>query len=163
MSNELEHSELLLSNQLCFRLYTASRLIIKSYTPLLTKLGLTYPQYLVMMALWEHDRQPVGHVSRRLLLGTNTLTPMLKRMESMGLITRSRTEGDRRMTIVELTELGRKMEDEAAQIPHTQVERLVCNGAADELIPGINIRLDSLISVLKSLTDDEEPKKSDKA
>lgn len=152
MSSEHEHSDLLLSNQLCFRLYTASRLIIKSYTPLLTKLGLTYPQYLVMMVLWERDRISVGEVAKRLMLQTNTVTPLLKRIESMGLIEKSRGTDDLRHAFVELTQKGRDMEEVASKIPQTQVERLVCHGAAEELIPGISIRLDSLITVLRELT-----------
>lgn len=152
MSSEHEHSDLLLSNQLCFRLYTASRLIIKSYTPLLTKLGLTYPQYLVMMVLWERDRISVGEVAKRLMLQTNTVTPLLKRIESMGLIEKSRGTDDLRHAFVELTPKGRDMEEVASKIPQTQVERLVCHGAAEELIPGISLRLDSLITVLRELT-----------
>ncbi len=155
MSSEREHPDLLLSNQLCFRLYTASRLIVKSYIPLLTKLGLTYPQYLVMMVLWEEDGLPVGSIARRLMLGTNTVTPLLKRMEALGLIARRRGGDDMRTTIVGLTERGREMERTASQIPSTQVARLICNGAADELIPGINLRLDSLIVVLRHLTEEE--------
>lgn len=157
MSSEHEHSDLLLSNQLCFRLYTASRLIIKSYTPLLTKLGLTYPQYLVMMVLWERDRISVGEVAKRLMLQTNTVTPLLKRIESMGLIWKSRGTDDLRHAYVELTQKGRDMEEVASKIPQTQVERLVCHGAGEELIPGISIRLDSLIMVLRELTGEAPP------
>ena len=75
------HEELRLKNQLCFRVYTLSRLITQAYRPLLDPLGLTYPQYLVMMVLWENDRQTVGEIGQRLMLDTNTLTPMLQRME----------------------------------------------------------------------------------
>lgn len=156
MSSEHCHADLLLSNQLCFRLYTASRLIIKSYTPLLTRLGLTYPQYLVMMVMWEGGRMSVGDVARRLMLQTNTVTPLLKRMESMGLIEKSQGTEDRRLAFVGLTEKGRSLEDVASSIPRTQVERLVCNGAGEELIPGINIRLDSLITVLRQLTGEAD-------
>lgn len=152
MSSQHEHPDLLLSNQLCFRLYTASRLIIKSYTPLLTKLGLTYPQYLVMMVLWERGRASVGEVARSLMLQTNTVTPLLKRIESMGLIVKTRGTEDLRHSFVELTQKGKEMEEIASKIPQTQVERLVCHGAGEELIPGISIRLDSLITVLRHLT-----------
>ena len=79
-----------LDNQLCFRLYTASRLITQAYTPLLDELGLTYPQYLVMMVLWEKDCQPVNDIAKRLFLETNTVTPLLKRMEAEGLVERLR-------------------------------------------------------------------------
>ena len=85
-----------LDNQLCFRLYTASRLITQAYTPFLTRLGITYPQYLVMMVLWEKDSQPVNDIAKRLYLETNTVTPLLKRMESEGLVERLRDAADRR-------------------------------------------------------------------
>jgi len=77
------HSELQLDNQLCFRLYTAARLIIQAYTPMLTQLGITYPQYLVLTVLWEKDSQPVNDIARRLLLKTNTVTPLLQRMDGV--------------------------------------------------------------------------------
>ena len=84
--------QLKLDNQLCFRLYTASRLITQAYHPLLSEHGLTYPQYLVLMALWEKDAQPVNDIAKRLYLETNTVTPLLKRMEAAGLVTRCRNK-----------------------------------------------------------------------
>ena len=78
--------QLKLENQLCFRLYTASRLITQAYHPLLSRIGLTYPQYLVMMVLWEQDGQPVNDIAKRLYLETNTVTPLLKRMEAEGFL-----------------------------------------------------------------------------
>lgn len=163
MSSAHDHSDLLLSNQLCFRLYTASRLIIKSYTPLLTRLGLTYPQYLVMMVLWERGVMSVGEIARQLMLQTNTVTPLLKRMETEGLVKREKAAGDQRQTIVSLTARGREMESEAADIPSTQVGRFLCNGADEETIPGMNIRLDSLIIILRAMTgeDDGSPDRED--
>ncbi len=152
MSSEKKHADLLLGNQLCFRLYSASHLIVKSYTPLLAKLGLTYPQYLVMMALWEHDEIRVNDLAKTLLLQTNTVTPLLKRMETMGLVTRFKDSDDQRQVIVRLTDEGRRLEETASSIPKTQVERILCNGANEELIPGLNNRLDSLIEVLKLMT-----------
>ncbi len=152
MSSEKKHADLLLGNQLCFRLYSASHLIVKSYTPLLAKLGLTYPQYLVMMALWEHDEIRVNDLAKTLLLQTNTVTPLLKRMETMGLVTRFKDSDDQRQVIVRLTDEGRRLEETASSIPKTQVERILCNGANEELIPGLNYRLDSLIEVLKLMT-----------
>ncbi len=152
MSSEKKHADLLLGNQLCFRLYSASHLIVKSYTPLLAKLGLTYPQYLVMMALWEHDEIRVNDLAKTLLLQTNTVTPLLKRMETMGLVTRFKDSDDQRQVIVRLTDEGRRLEETASSIPKTQVERILCNGGNEELIPGLNNRLDSLIEVLKLMT-----------
>ncbi len=155
MSSEKKHADLLLGNQLCFRLYSASHLIVKSYTPLLAKLGLTYPQYLVMMALWEHDEMRVNDLAKTLLLQTNTVTPLLKRMEAEGLVTRFKDQNDQRQVIVRLTDEGRRLEETASTIPKTQVERLLCNGAKEELIPGLSIRLDALIEVLKLMTKSE--------
>ena len=77
-----------LENQLCFRLYTASRLLTQAYHPLLSKYGLTYPQYLVLLVLWEKDAQPVNDIAKRLHLETNTVTPLLQRMEKEGVLLR---------------------------------------------------------------------------
>ena len=90
----MAHPELQLDNQICFRLYSAARLITQAYTPLLTKLGITYPQYLVLMVLWEDDSQPVNTIAHRLLLETNTVTPLLQRMERLGLIARKKGSAD---------------------------------------------------------------------
>ena len=87
--------QLKLGNQLCFRLYTASRLITQAYHPLLSGIGLTYPQYLVMMVLWEQDAQPVNDIAKKLYLETNTVTPLLKRMEAEGFVERSRSKAAR--------------------------------------------------------------------
>ena len=78
--------EFRLDNQLCFRLYTASRLLTQAYHPLLSQYGLTYPQYLVLLVLWEKDEQPVNDIAKRLFLETNTVTPLLQRMEKEGLL-----------------------------------------------------------------------------
>lgn len=110
------HSELLLENQLCFRLYTASRLVIQTYNPLLANLGITYPQYLVLMVLWEKDSQLVNDIAHRLFLATNTVTPLLQRMEAAGLVTRQRGLTDKRQQIVSLTQKGRDMEEQAYRI-----------------------------------------------
>ncbi len=101
------HAELQLDNQICFRLYTAARLITQAYTPMLNKLGITYPQYLVLMVLWEQDSQPVNDIAHRLLLETNTVTPLLQRMEKLGIVTRKKGEQDKRQQIVSLTQRAR--------------------------------------------------------
>ena len=111
------HEQLKLSNQLCFRLYTVTRLITQAYRPLLDPLGLTYPQYLVMMVLWEQDNQTVGDIGRRLMLDTNTLTPMLQRMEREGLLVRTHGISDGRQTLVSLTKKGIHLEEQAKDIP----------------------------------------------
>ena len=94
----------LLDNQLCFRLYTASRLLTQAYHPLLSEQGLTYPQYLVLLVLWEKDGQPVNDIAKRLCLETNTVTPLLQRMEKEGIITRAKGKTDARQMIVSLTQ-----------------------------------------------------------
>ncbi len=111
------YDQLKLDNQVCFRLYTASRLITQAYRPLLEPLGLTYPQYLVMMVLWEQDNQLVGDLCRRLTLDTNTLTPLLQRMEKEGLVIRTRGIADGRQTLVSLTKKGLHLEEQAKDIP----------------------------------------------
>ena len=111
------HEQLKLSNQLCFKLYTVTRLITQAYRPLLDPLGLTYPQYLVMMVLWEQDNQTVGDIGRRLMLDTNTLTPMLQRMEREGLLVRTHGISDGRQTLVSLTKKGIHLEEQAKDIP----------------------------------------------
>jgi len=110
------HKELQLDKQICFRLYTAARLVTQAYTPLLNTLGITYPQYLVMMVLWEKDCQPVNDIAHRLLLETNTVTPLLQRMEKLGIVTRKKGEQDKRQQIVSLTEKGKEMEEQAYRI-----------------------------------------------
>ena len=87
------HAELQLDNQVCFRLYSAARLMTQAYTPFLNELGITYPQYLVLMVLWEKDSQPVNDIAHRLLLETNTVTPLLQRMEKQGIVSRRKGEG----------------------------------------------------------------------
>jgi len=144
------HAELQLDNQVCFRLYTASRLIIQAYTPILTKLGITYPQYLVLMVLWEKDAQPVNDIAHRLMLETNTVTPLLQRMEKAGIISRKKGEQDKRQQIVYLTEKGRAMEQEAYDtIPAGMGEQLsACPLKIDDYAL-LARQLDSIIGSLK--------------
>ena len=111
-----------LDNQLCFPLYAASRLLIRLYKPHLEPLGLTYPQYVVLMILWEEAPCPVKTVSRRAILNTNTLTPLLKRLEQLGLIRRQRCEGDERRVILALTERGEALRERCACIPGALLE-----------------------------------------
>ena len=119
------HEELRLDNQICFRLYTAARLITQAYTPMLNELGITYPQYLVLMVLWEQDAQPVNDIASLLLLETNTVTPLLQRMEKQGIVIRKRGKEDKRQQIVSLTEKGKAMEEIAySSIPAGMKEKL---------------------------------------
>jgi DNA-binding MarR family transcriptional regulator len=108
---------LLLDNQLCFALYSASLAMTKLYKPLLDDLGLTYPQYLVMLVLWEGDRLMVSELGQRLCLDSGTLTPLLKRMESTGLVSRMRDAEDERRVRIQLTAAGRKLKARAAKVP----------------------------------------------
>ena len=146
----MAHPELQLDNQICFRLYSAARLITQAYTPLLSKLGITYPQYLVLMVLWEQDSQPVNDIAHRLLLETNTVTPLLQRMERLGLIARKKGEQDKRQQIVSLTEKGRSLEEQAYNIiPSGMGEELKSCPLQGKDYEQLAKDLDSLIETLK--------------
>jgi DNA-binding MarR family transcriptional regulator len=106
-----------LDERLCLALYTASRAMTSRYRPLLGSLGLTYPQYLVMVLLWEEGDASVGQVGARLDLESSTLSPLLKRLEAMGLVTRTRASRDERSVTVGLTGAGRALEVRAAHVP----------------------------------------------
>ena len=108
---------LLLDNQLCFPLYACAREVIKRYRPFLDELGLTYTQYIAMMVLWETPCVSSRQLGRRLCLDSGTLTPVLKRLESMGYVNRKRDEKDERNLIVTLTEAGQALKERAAFIP----------------------------------------------
>jgi len=144
------YSELQLDNQLCFRIYTASRLIIQSYTPFLKQLGITYPQYLVLMVLWEQDEQPVNDIARRLMLETNTVTPLLQRMEKQSIISRRKGDKDKRQQIVSLTEKGKAMEQQAFDIiPAGMGEQLSACSISIEEYGDMAKNMDELIKTLK--------------
>lgn len=144
------HDELKLDNQICFRLYSASRLITQAYTPMLTALGITYPQYLVLMVLWEKDNQPVNDIAHRLILETNTVTPLIQRMEKQGLITRKQGDKDKRQQIVSLTQSGKEMEERAYQlIPPAMLGKLSACPLQLEDYQNLAKELDSIINTLK--------------
>ena len=115
---------LLLDNQLCFALYRAQRAMTAAYVPLLAELGLTYPQYLVMLVLWERDGERVSAIGDRLALDSATLTPLLKRMEAAGLVERRRSEVDERVVEVFLTADGKRLKRRAADIPRCMLEKV---------------------------------------
>lgn len=115
-------AHLRLDQQLCFPLYAASNLMTRLYRPLLEELGLTYPQYLAMLALWEASPCTVSALGERLLLDSGTLTPLLKRLEAAGLVRRVRDAADERRVLVSLTDNGLALRDRADGVPH----RLVC-------------------------------------
>jgi len=129
-----QYPQLHLDNQLCFSLYSLSRLVTQQYTPLLKKLDITYPQYLVFMVLWEnyeHGNQPLAIkvLSQKLLLDTGTLTPLLKRLEAKGLLSRTRSPEDERVVLVALTEEGIALRERAKTVP---IE-LFCSSGLDAL------------------------------
>ena len=114
---KMDFEQLKLENQLCFPLYAASRIITRKYKPLLDPLGLTYTQYIVMLALWEKDSLSVNQLGEILWLDSGTLTPLLKKLEGQGLVRRSRSVQDERMLIVEVTDAGWQLLEKAAEVP----------------------------------------------
>lgn len=121
---DLGENPLALDRQVCFALAVASRSVIGIYRPLLEPKGLTHPQYLVMLALWDREPRSVKDIGATLRLEPATLSPMLKRLESLGYITRRRNSQDERELSVELTDQGRELRAEAEQIPYSVVKRL---------------------------------------
>ena len=108
-----------LDRQVCFPLYAATNLLTRLYGPVLAELGLTYPQYLVLLVLWEQRPLSVGDLGRRLYLDSGTLTPLLKRMEAAGLLTRARDDQDQRRVLVTLTAQGKDLKSQAMHVPQT--------------------------------------------
>lgn len=141
--------DLKLENQICFPLYSVSRLIIQQYKPLLDELGVTYPQYLVLLVLWEEGEVPVKDISRKLLLETNTLTPLLKRMETNGIINRNRSKADERMVIISLTKKGKDLHNKALQIPSKLVDKLNCFAVEEKDVFVLKKILDKILSEVK--------------
>lgn len=137
-----------LENQLCFRFYTVSRLITKAYQPHLEALGLTYIQYIVMLALWEEDSVPVGKLVRLLGLDTNTMTPLLQRMELAGLVSRQRSEADARSVLISLTDKGRALRAEAECIPARIQQQLSGEALSLDEYYALRDQLDKLIQRL---------------
>ena len=146
----------LLDNQLCFRLYTASRLLTQAYHPLLSQHGLTYPQYLVLMVLWENDAQPVNDIAKRLMLETNTVTPLLKRMESQGILMRGKGSQDARQVIVTLTDKGRNLQNLLTDVPMKVGSAVICKSVTPETVPVLFEMLDDIIAKLDSSAKPDE-------
>ena len=149
----MAHEQLRLENQLCFPFYAVSRLITRTYQPFLDELGITYPQYLVLLVLWENDGLTVNEISRKLVLNTNTTTPLLKRLESLGLITRKRSGEDERKVLVTLTPGGREMEAVAADIPGKLGRGLAPDGINESEMADLR---DWLFTLLGYLRDGEK-------
>ncbi|CAO4166020.1 MarR family transcriptional regulator [Methylorubrum zatmanii] len=115
-ASEVLRDPLLLDNQLCYALYAAAHRMTKSYRPMLEQMGLTYPQYLVLLVLWESDGITVSEIGRRLRLDSGTLTPVLKRLETSGLLNRSRRQSDEREVEISLTDQGRALRAQAVAV-----------------------------------------------
>ena len=135
-----KYDYLKLDNQLCFSLYAVSREIIKLYKPLLDEHNLTYTQYIAMLVLWEEEKATVKDIGKRLHLDSGTLTPLLKKLESMELITRYRDKNDDRFVIAELTQKGYELRDKVVDVP----EKLFCK---------INLNIENAIELKKNLDD----------
>ncbi len=144
MKNKIEH---VLEDQLCFLLYASSREMTKKYKPLLDKLDVTYPQYLVLLLLWEQDILTVKKLGELLSLDSGTLTPMLKRMEHNGLIERNRSTQDERSVMIQLTEKGLSLKVEACFIP----ERIADMSGKDK--KAVEDLKSSLLQLLKTLEE----------
>lgn len=141
----MEFEQLKLVNQLCFPVYAASRLITREYQPYLDQLGITYPQYLVLMILWETDSISVNGIAQKLILNTNTVTPLLKRMEVQGIVVRERSAEDERKVIVKLTAKGKQLQAEAATIPGKLASGLISETLTIAELVDLRDRLHELI------------------
>ncbi|GAF05868.1 MarR family winged helix-turn-helix transcriptional regulator [Saccharicrinis fermentans] len=144
----MNYERLKLENQLCFPVYATSRLITREYQPYLDELGITYPQYLVLLVLWETDSISVNDIAKKLILKTNTLTPLLKRMEQLGLIHRTRSKNDERKVIVNLSSKGRELREKAVLIPEKLITRLSDGQLSIEKLIELKNSLTTIISFL---------------
>ena len=139
-----------LEDFLCFAVYAAGHALTRVYKPLLDAIGLTYPQYLVMVSLWQNDRQTVGQIGEQLFLESSTLTPLLKRLETAGLVERQRNATDQRQVHITLTETGRALRAKACQIP--PCIRTAAGGDVDSLR-----HLTKVLKQLRVTLDSETP------
>ena len=144
----MTYEQLKLENQLCFPVYAASRLITREYQPLLEKMEITYPQYLVLLILWEEDNVPVNDIAKKLILNTNTITPLLKRMEQQDLLKRKRSEEDERKVIVQLTKQGAQLKQQASLIPEKLAKRLLKSELQVEDLIKLKDNLNTIIQLL---------------
>jgi DNA-binding MarR family transcriptional regulator len=146
-------AELKLENQLCFAVYACAREITKLYHPFLKELGLTYTQYVTLLALWEQDQVTVKQLGIRLYLDSGTLTPLLKKLETMGLITRIRDKKDERSVIIALTQQGVQLKIKALDIP----EKLFCQaGVSPEEADELRRQITSMLQKVQQTPFEEE-------
>lgn len=141
----MPYPQLKLDTQLCFRLYTAVRLVTASYTPFFKQFGITYTQYLVLMLLWEKDNRIISDITDRLHLDTNTITPLLQRMEKQGLITRQKASGDSRQRIISLTGQGLDLQEKIKDVPNCLAQKVVNSGMTVQELQDLTILLDKFI------------------
>ncbi len=138
-----------LDNQICFAVYSAAHAFNRVYKPLLDRLGLTYPQYLVMLVLWERDGVSVKQLGERLFLDSGTLTPLLKRLEAAGLVKRSRSREDERQVLIALTAQGQALKERARSVPLAILDASSCSvaelAAARDEIVALRDRLNSVV------------------
>ena len=137
----------LLENQLCFSLYAASMAVTRTYKPLLDRLGITYPQYLVLLVLWERDGCAVGAIAARLGLESSTVTPLVKRLEAAGLVTRTRNPKDERQVQVRLTRHGAVLQEECGCLAEALVAR---SGMAEKRLAALNKDVQALHTALRA-------------
>lgn len=145
----MAYPQLKLDNQLCFRLYTAARQVTACYTPYFRQYGITYPQYLVLMLLWEQDNRIISEITERLHLETNTVTPLLQRMEKQGLIVRQKSQADSRQRIISLTGDGKRLEEQIKEVPNCLARELVESGMSEEELQSMIPLLDKFIQVVE--------------
>lgn len=143
----MAYPQLKLDNQLCFRLYTAARMVTAAYTPYFKPYGITYPQYLVLMLLWEQDNRIVSDITDRLHLETSTITPLLQRMERQGLIVRQRSQADNRQRIVSLTGEGKRLEEKIKEVPNCMAREVVSRGMTEDELRMLVALTDKFISI----------------
>lgn len=146
----MAYEQLKLDNQICFRLYTAARLITASYTPYFKQYGITYPQYLALMMLWEKDNRVISEITDRLMLETNTVTPLLQRMEKQGLIVRQKSLADSRQRIISLTHKGKELEEQIKEVPNCIAREVAGCGISNDEFTGLAHTLDKIIGVIAS-------------
>lgn len=152
----MSYPQLKLDNQLCFRLYTAARLVTACYTPFFKQYGITYPQYLVLMLLWEQDNRIISDITERLHLETNTVTPLLQRMEKQGLIVRQKSQADCRQRIISLTSEGRHLEERIKEVPNCLAREIVENGMSVEELQTLVPLLDKFIGTISDTSSKEQ-------
>lgn len=157
----MAQEKLLLKNQICFPIYACSRAIIKAYKPALDQIGLTYTQYITMMVLWEEKSINVKQLGKKLHLDSGTLTPLLKRLEAAGFVTRSRDRNDERNLIVTLTQAGTALEAKAEEIPNRMRACVrLCQEEVSTLYHLLYQVMDQLSGPEDAQTESDEPPKN---